>query len=75
MRLRITKTNFTIRYDWLFELTNEEGDVFFIMNEIFYKMHNLKSPISKKELDYLDKGQWIKATVKQIDGINVVTSL
>jgi hypothetical protein len=75
MRLRITNTNFTVRYDWLFELSDENGSLFYIMNDIYYKSHNLKSPITKKELDYFDKGQWLTATVEQIDGKGIVVSV
>jgi hypothetical protein len=45
------------------------------MNEAFYKNHNLKSPITKKELDYYDRGQWITASVEQIKGKGIVVSV
>jgi hypothetical protein len=72
MRLRITDTNFTTRYDWLFRLVDESGNDFYIMNAAFYKKHNFKSPITKKELDTYDRGQWITATVEKIDGKGIV---
>lgn len=75
MRLRITEVNFTTEHDWLFKLTDESGDAFYIMNESFYKKQNLKSPITKKELDYYDKGQWINVYVKEIDSKNIVVSI
>ena len=75
MRLRITEVNFTTEHDWLFKLIDEIGDVFYIMDEPFYKKHNLKSSITKKELDYYDKGQWINVSVKKIDSKNIVVSL
>jgi hypothetical protein len=75
MRLRITDMNFTTRHDWLFKLVDENGNDFYIMNEAFYKNHNLKSPITKKELDYYDRGQWITASVEQINGKGIVVSV
>lgn len=75
MRLRITDANFTTRHDWLYKLADENGNVFYIMNEAFYKKHQFKSPISKRELDYYDKGQWITASVEQIDGKGIVVSV
>ena len=75
MRLKITATNFTTRYIWLFKLADENGNDFYIMNEAFHKNHNLKSPITKKELDYYDRGQWITASVAQINGKGIVVSI
>jgi hypothetical protein len=60
MRLKIIDINFTTKQD------------FYVMNESFYKNHNFKSPITKKELDYYDRGQWIKASTEQIDGKGIV---
>jgi hypothetical protein len=74
MRLRIIDTNFTTKFDWLFKLADESGSNFYIMNEQFYKNHNLKSPITKKELDYYYIGQWITSPAKQIDGKFIVVS-
>ena len=75
MRLRIIDANFTTKHDWLFKLVDENGNDFYIMNESFYKNHNFKSPITKKELDYYDKGQWVAASVEHIDGKGIVVSV
>lgn len=75
MRLRITDTNFTTKFNWLFKLSDENGNDFYIMNESFYKNHYLKSPITKKELDYLDRGQWITALVEFIDNQKIVVEI
>jgi hypothetical protein len=75
MRLRITETNFTANYNWIFKLSSEQWQEAFIMNSDFYKARNMKSPISKRELDYLDKGYWLKCEVKDIEGILVVTNI
>jgi hypothetical protein len=74
MRLRIIDTNFTTKFDWIFKLTSESGINFYIMNEQFYKNHNLEGPITKKELDYYDRGLWISSTAKEIDGKFIVVS-
>ena len=75
MRLKIVDINFTTKHDWLFKLVNENGNNFYIINESFYKNRNFKSPITKKELDYYDRGQWITASAEQIDGKGIVVSI
>ncbi len=72
MRLRIIETNFTTKYEWLFKLVDENDNNFYIMNDSFYEKHGFKSPITKRELDYYDKGQWITASVMQIEGREIV---
>jgi len=72
MRLKIIDINFTTKFDWLFKLSDENGNDCYIMNESFYKKHNFKSPISKNELDYYDRGQWINASLEKIGGKLVV---
>jgi hypothetical protein len=32
MRLKIKDTNFTTKYEWLFKLSDENGNNFYIMN-------------------------------------------
>jgi hypothetical protein len=75
MRLRIIDINFTTKQVWLFKLADENENVFYIMNESFYKNHSLKSPITKKEIDYYDKGQWINASIEQIEGKGIVVGV
>jgi translation elongation factor P/translation initiation factor 5A len=72
MRLRIIETDFTAHNGWVFKLVNESGNDFYIMDDAYYKKHSLKSPITKKELDYYDKGLWINASVVQIEGDSIV---
>lgn len=75
MRLRIIETNFTTKYNWLFKLFDEKENDFYIMNQSFYESQNLKSPITKKELDNYDRGQWITAVVRLIDDRRVVVEI
>lgn len=75
MRLRIKDVNFTNKHDWLFELWDETGSAFYIMNDAFYKAHKLTSPIGRKELDSYDRGQWINVSIKQVDNKEVVVSV
>ncbi|MBP6588204.1 MAG: hypothetical protein KA208_09325 [Flavobacterium sp.] len=75
MRLRIIETNFTTKYNWLFKLFDENENDFYIMNQSFYESQNLKSPITKKELDNYDRGQWITAVVRLIDDRRVVVEI
>lgn len=72
MRLKITDTNFTTKQVWLFKLADENGNEFYIMDEPFYTNHSLKNPITKKELDYYDRGHWITAKIKQIEDKGIV---
>ena len=75
MRLRIIETNFTSKYNWLFKLVDENENDFYIMDQSFYESQNLKSPITKKELDNYDRGQWITAVVRQIDDRRIVVEI
>ena len=75
MRLRIIETNFTTKYNWLFKLFDENENDFYIMNQSFYESQNLKSPITKKELDNYDRGQWITAVVRLLDDRRVVVEI
>ncbi|HSR37375.1 MAG TPA: hypothetical protein VLL95_00570 [Phnomibacter sp.] len=75
MRLKITDTNFTSINEWLFRLVDESENVYYIMNEPFYRKHNIKSPVSKKELDCYGRGQWITVSVEEIDGKRVVVNM
>lgn len=75
MRLRIIETNFTTKYNWLFKLFDENENDFYIMNQSFHESQNLKSPITKKELDNYDRGQWITAVVRLIDDRRVVVEI
>ena len=61
--------------DWVFELKNQEGDVFYIMKAEFYKQFKLKSPITKQHLDSLINGVIVTAEVNEFDGQRVVTSI
>ena len=72
MRLRIIDTNFTSNYDWLFKLIDENDNQYYIMDDAFYKRHNCKSPITKNELDYYEKGQWIAASVINLEERKIV---
>ena len=75
MRLKIVEVNFLSYPNWIFKLLSETKEECYIMNGAFYKHYNLNNPISKKELDSLDKGYWINAVVERISDTNVVTSL
>lgn len=75
MRLRIIETNFTTKHNWLFKLFDENENDFYIMDQSFYESQNLKSPITKKELDNYDRGQWITAVVRLIDDRGIVVEI
>lgn len=75
MKFKIVETNFTKKYDWLFRLIADDGEVYFIMIEDFYQRHNIQSPISKLELDYLDKGQYVSGVSQSIETLNVITRI
>lgn len=75
MRLKITDTNFTTKYDWLFKLTDYNDEVYYIMDEFFYRKYNMKTPITRLHLDSFDKGQSINATIREINNRKIVVEL
>lgn len=75
MRLKIVDVNFSKPNNWLYHLCNTQNVDYYIMNENFYMENNLTTPITKRELDYLDIGYWITADTKEVDGKNIVTSI
>ena len=70
MRLRIIETNFTTKYNWLFKLFDENENDFYIMNQSFYESQNLKSPITKKELDTIME-ECIEMVINKIREVGV----
>jgi hypothetical protein len=72
MRLKVVDVNFTSRYDWLFMLKDQNSEVYYIMDESFYKKYNMKTPITKQYLDSLDKGQSINAITREINNRKIV---
>ncbi|MPT31989.1 MAG: hypothetical protein E2600_10070 [Chryseobacterium sp.] len=72
MRLKVIDVNFTSRYDWLFMLKDQNGEVYYIMDESFYKKYNMKTPITKQHLDSLDRGQSINAITREINDRKIV---
>lgn len=74
MRLKITKTNHSNINDWRFMLSDENGEVYYIMNNPFYERRNMKCPTFPEERDRYHNGLWITAYVKQLGNKNVVVS-
>ena len=76
MRLKITKTNHSniIINDWLFMLSDGNGEMYYIMNDAFYERRNMKCPVSPKEMESYYNGLCITAHVKQLGNKNVVVS-
>lgn len=75
MLLKITDTDFTNAHDWLFKADDKDGNGYYIMNEAFYMGHNRPSPVTKKELDSLDQGEWINARTEIIAGRKIVVRI
>ncbi len=75
MRLKVTECSFIDSTEWVFKLVDEANAEFYIMNRHFYALNKFKDPVSKHELDYLDKGMWINAEVIKALGKNVVLSI
>ena len=74
MRLKITKTNHSNIDDWQFMLSDENGKMYYIMNNAFYERRNMKCPTFLKGMDSYCNGLWITAYVKQLGNKNVVVS-
>ena len=76
MRLEVSDTNFFINSDnWIFKLKDDQGASFYILTSIEYSKLNIKSPITKRHLDFYDKGVIINAEVRQIDSKNIVIAI
>jgi hypothetical protein len=74
MRLKITDINFTNEYNWIFKLSDGINEYYILTNDFYEKMR-IKTPISKKELDYLDIGQSILCEIKDFEDIKIVTKI
>ena len=72
MRLKIIEKNYTNNFNWMFKLSNEIEDNFYIMHDEFYEYYGLKSPVSRQRLEYLDLGHWLSCNVELINGLKVV---
>ena len=74
MNLKVSNVNFTTEYDWIFKLVDIEKNKYFIMNNDFYKSNNLKTPISRIQLDSLDIGHPINCHFKVINEVKIIIS-
>ncbi len=72
MRLKITKTNHSNIDDWQFMLSDENGELYYIMSNSFYERRNMKCPAFPKGRDRYYNGLWITAYVKQLGNKKVV---
>ena len=68
-------SDFLEETNWLFVIEDDMQVKYFIMEGSFYKKNDLKSPITKRELDTLDQDMQIDFDFKVIDHINLVTNL
>ena len=75
MKLEISDCHFLNDSDWLFKLKDDQGDIFYILNSIEYSKLNIKSPITRRQLDSYDKGVIINAEVRLIASKNIVVAI
>ncbi|MFC4687674.1 MAG: hypothetical protein BGO86_07615 [Chryseobacterium sp. 36-9] len=75
MRLKIIEVNFTTKYEWLFKLKDHNDEIYYVMDESFYKKYKIKTPITRQHLDSLEKGQSINAIAREIDNKNIVVQM
>jgi hypothetical protein len=68
-------SDFLEKDKWLFIVEDAMKIEYFIMDDSFYKRSNLKSPVTKRELDSLDKGMQIEFDYKEINNVNLVTKI
>lgn len=71
----IKEINFTNGKPWLFKLIDLSGNVSYIMDMHFYKENGMKSPITKRELDFLNVGHVVKGETIEISGTRVLTQI
>lgn len=75
MRLKIIESNITVGHDWLYKLVDSAGKLYYILTASGYEIINRKTFVNKQHLDSLYEGVIIEATVEQIYGRNIVTSV
>jgi hypothetical protein len=72
---KVIEVNFSKQLPWLFKLCNPSGSICYIMDAHFYEQNGKRSPITKRELDYLDVGHYLKGEVQEILGLAVLTKI
>ena len=75
MKLKIIDTNFKNDADWLFKLADQEGVIYYILENDFYRQLKIKTPVTKKHLDYYDKGTTIEAETKENGSRKIVIDI
>lgn len=68
-------SDFLATSEWLFVIEYKQGTYYFIMPESFYKNYNLKTPITKRELDSLDIGMSISFLFEKLESKFVITQI
>ncbi|MFD2966563.1 hypothetical protein [Sphingobacterium bambusae] len=71
MKLEIKAVNCTEDNDWMVKLANADKEIFYIMSSSFYSFYKLKTPISKREIDFYETGLWINVEAAFLGGKNV----
>lgn len=74
MRLEVKEVNFTMEKEWIFKLSDGFSD-YYILDYNGYKLKELKNPITKHELDYLDVGSSILCETEESYGLSIVTRI
>ena len=75
MQFTVIDFNFAIDKNWIYMLNDAKGDTFYILNAESYKKLDLKTPITKKHLDYYDKGSVIVGAAKEFGGNKIIISI
>jgi hypothetical protein len=75
MRLKIIKSIVLVGSDWLYQLIDVGGNLYYILTASGYEIINKKTFVNKHYLDVLYNGVIIEATFEEIYGRNIVTSV
>ncbi|MES2486750.1 MAG: hypothetical protein V4581_12490 [Bacteroidota bacterium] len=77
MKLKVIDFNFTLNTEWVFKLFNEADPsaIYYIMDDDFYKLHNIKTPVTRPVSDSLRKESIVYAEIKNIENMNIVVKI
>jgi hypothetical protein len=61
--------------DWIWELSDLGGNLYYIMDSPFYELHGIENPVHRGHMDSLGEGLLVKAEVLTFDRRSVVTDI
>lgn len=69
---KVININISSNNDWVFEIQDENGKLYYVLTTESYRKLKIRSPINKWVLDSLTIGTKVHIAYKQIQGRNLV---